>query len=69
MSAADSVLSALNRARGRPLTVSELAERTGTAVPTVRRVLSALSEEGVVSGVDVRYTGQRGRPARTFALS
>lgn len=69
MTAADNIISAFSRARGRALTASELVERTGLSTAAVQANLSRLAEEGMVAAVGVRHTGQRGRPAREFALS
>lgn len=50
-----------------PLTVAEVAERTGLSLLTARRHLIALVSEGLAGVVDLE-TGRRGRPPKGYYL-
>lgn len=59
------------REAGAPLTLTELASRTGLSRPTVDSVLRDLSATGLIAHVsptDPGLPSQPGRPARRFAL-
>lgn len=56
------------RAASSPLTLTELAARTGLSRPTVDAVLHDLSASGLVTHASPTEPGQPGRPARRFAL-
>lgn len=55
------------RSSAEPLTIAELAQRTGLSRPTVDAVLSTLEQDGIVSELPADASGsQGGRPARRF---
>lgn len=64
---ARSCLLALREASS-PLTLSELASRTGLSRPTVGAVLHDLSASGLITHASPTEPGQPGRPARRVAL-
>ncbi|QDP96632.1 ROK family transcriptional regulator [Microlunatus elymi] len=80
MSTADSAAAAVRQANARdcllqlrdasgPLTVGELAERTGLSRPTVDAVLADLVDRGPVYGCAPTDLNLPGRPARRFAFN
>ena len=56
----------LRRGPKKGLTVLEIAERAAIAESTVSRTIQGLNEVSVIGYV---YTGQRGRPAKRYALA
>ena len=60
------VLAAIKRARTRPITATEIAQRSGFYIDTVRRAVARLLEVGEIAGVGQTNTGERGRPATLY---
>lgn len=56
----------LLRDAGQPLTVGDLADRSGLSRPTIDAVLQDLTAAGAVRPADPSAAGSRGRPARRF---
>lgn len=66
--AADKVLSTLSR-RKSPLTISELATKTGINRGTISSAVTGLEYDGLIVRTGTMQTGKRGRPAILFTAS